>query len=122
MILNQEPAKLEVRGNMAHEMDENGLGNNRMDKEQQNACCFHSGTGFFEIHIKGHLDGSWSDWLEGLEVMLLDNGEMILCGYIRDQAALMSILNRLYGLNLTLLSVREINPKNEARKKINQEI
>jgi hypothetical protein len=69
-----------------------------------------SGThgGFFEIHVKGQLDESWSDWLEGLEVTLLENGEMILCGHIMDQAALMGILNKLYGLNLTLLSVNEI--------------
>ena len=62
---------------------------------------------FFEIHVKGHLDESWSDWLEGLAVKLLDNGEMILYGHIVDQAALMGTLNKLYGLNLTLLSVNE---------------
>ena len=66
---------------------------------------------FFEIRVKGHLDNSWSDWLEGLEVRLLDNGEMILLGQIRDQAALIGILNRLYGLNLSLLSVSEVNRK-----------
>ena len=65
-------------------------------------------NGNFEIHVKGQLDESWSDWLEGLEVKLLDNGEMILFGHIGDQAALMGILNKLYGLNLTLLSVNEI--------------
>jgi hypothetical protein len=65
--------------------------------------------GFYEIHVKGHLDESWSDWLEGLEVKLLDNGEMILSGYIVDQAALMGILNKLYRLNLNLLSVNEVN-------------
>lgn len=66
---------------------------------------------FFEIHVKGHLDESWSDWLEGLEVKLVDNGEMILLGHIGDQAALMGILNKLNGLNLTLLSVSEVNHK-----------
>lgn len=60
---------------------------------------------YFEIHVKGQLDESWSDWLEGLEVKLLENGEMILSGHIEDQAALMGVLNKLYGLNLTLLSV-----------------
>ena len=67
-----------------------------------------SQEGTFEIRLKGHLDDSWSDWLEGLQVRLLNNGEMILFGHIEDQAALMGILNRLYGLNLTLLSVNEI--------------
>ena len=68
-----------------------------------------SQEGNFEIHVKGQLDESWSDWLEGLEVKLLDNGEMILFGHIGDQAALMGILNKLYRLNLNLLSMNEIN-------------
>jgi hypothetical protein len=66
---------------------------------------------FIEIHVKGHLDESWSEWLEGMEVKLLDNGEMILIGLIRDQAALMGMLNKLYRLNLTLLSVSKVNQK-----------
>ncbi len=66
---------------------------------------------FFEIHVKGHLDDSWTDWLEDLEMKLLDNGEMILSGYIGDQAALMGTLNKLYGLNLTLLSVSKVDQK-----------
>jgi hypothetical protein len=80
-------------------------GNNNQDR-----CNLSTGSqeGNFEIHVKGHLDESWSDWLEGLEVKLLDNGEMILFGHIGDQAALMGILNKLYRLNLTLLSVNEI--------------
>jgi hypothetical protein len=64
--------------------------------------------GYFKIHVRGQLDESWSDWLEGLDVRLLENGEMILTGHIVDQAALMGTLNKLYGLNLTLLSVNEI--------------
>lgn len=67
------------------------------------------GGGFFEIRVKGHLDGKWSDWLEGLEVKLLDTGVMILSGYIVDQAALMGVLDKLNRLNLTLLSVCEVN-------------
>lgn len=66
---------------------------------------------FFEIHVKGQLDSRWSEWLEGLEVKLLDNGEMILFGPIVDQAALMGVLNKLSHLNLTLLSVNEVNRK-----------
>ena len=63
----------------------------------------------YEIRVKGQLDESWSDWLEGLEVKLLENGEMILLGHIGDQAALMGMLNKLYRLNLTLLSVDEVS-------------
>jgi hypothetical protein len=40
---------------------------------------------------------------------LSENGEMMLSGRILDQAALMGILNKLYSLNLALLSVKETN-------------
>ncbi len=36
---------------------------------------------------------------------------MILTGHIRDQAALMGVLNKLHGLNLTLLSVSEVEQR-----------
>ncbi len=62
---------------------------------------------FFEIRVRGHLDQSWSEWLEGLDVRLLDEGQMLLSGQIRDQTALMGILTKLYNLNLTLISVSE---------------
>ena len=68
-----------------------------------------SGSGIYEIRVKGQLNSGWSDWLEGLEVKLLDNGQMILYGAIVDQAALMGILNKLSRLNLALISVNEVN-------------
>ena len=72
--------------------------------------------GFFDIHVKGHLDKSWSEWLEGLEVKLLDNGEMVLSGHIVDQAALMGILTRLHNLNLTLLSMNKVDQNKRCQK------
>jgi hypothetical protein len=100
----READKLGPRGNMVNKKDQNNQAN-------QGVLSTGALGRFFEIHVKGHLDDSWSDWLEGLEVKLLDNGEMILCGYVGDQAALMGILNKLYGLNLTLLSVSEVEQK-----------
>jgi hypothetical protein len=85
--------------------------NKKNEPNKENLGTLSTGTRggcFFEIHVKGQLDESWSDWLEGLEVKLLENGEMILSGRIGDQAALMGVLNKLYGLNLSLLSVNEI--------------
>lgn len=67
-----------------------------------------TGGGFFEISVKGHLNSKWSEWLDGLEPRLLENGHMILSGYIVDQAALMGVLNKINRLNLTLLSVNVI--------------
>lgn len=78
------------------------------------AASCHAGEKIFEIHVKGQLDSCWSEWLEGLEVKLLENGEMILCGPIVDQAALLGVLNKLSRLNLTLLSLNEV--KNEKSK------
>jgi hypothetical protein len=63
------------------------------------------GGGIYQIRIRGQLDESWSEWLEGLEVKLLENGEMLLFGPIVDQPALMGVLLKLSRLNLELLSV-----------------
>ncbi len=83
---------------------------NKTDENTLNRSISTTGTqtDFYEIRVMGQLDESWSDWLEGLDVKLLDNGEMILHGHIGDQAALMGTLNKLYGLNLTLLSVSKV--------------
>jgi hypothetical protein len=104
MNIQREKDKLGARGKMTIMKE---LNNN----QYQGILPTGAHASFFEIRVKGHLDESWSDWLEGLEVTLLENGEMILSGYIGDQAALMGILNRLYGLNLTLLSVSKVNHK-----------
>ncbi len=58
----------------------------------------------YEIHIKGHLTRDWADWLENLQMCCLENGEMILCGVLADQAALLGVLNKLNCLNLCILS------------------
>ncbi len=68
-----------------------------------------SGGGNFEIRVKGHLDDTWLDWLDGLEMKRCDNGEMILTGTIVDQAALLGVLNKLNRLNLPLLSVTQVD-------------
>jgi hypothetical protein len=99
-----EIGKLKPRGNMMIKKSE-------ISKANQDGHINEAHSGLFEIQVNGHLDESWSDWLEGLEVKLLDNGEMILYGPIGDQAALMGVLNKLYRLNLTLLSVNEIKKK-----------
>ncbi len=67
--------------------------------------------GFYEIRVRGLLDHTWSHWLEDLQVKLSGNGDMFLFGYIRDQAALMGILNKLHGLNLRIVSVGEVKQR-----------
>lgn len=84
--------------------------------EVQNPLSAYSEPKYYEIHVKGHLDSKWSQYLEGLEVRLLDNGEMILFGPIVDQASLIGVLNKLGYLNLTLLSLNEVQNNNSERK------
>ena len=94
---------------MADQQDEHRVESKPMNTEDRNIPSPQPGGGVYEIRVKGHLNSQWSDWLEGLQVKLLDNGEMILIGSIVDQAALMGVLNKLYRLNLAILSVNEIN-------------
>ena len=96
---------------MADALDKTRLDSNSPNTVEKYDLPPGSGGGFFEIHVKGHLNSTWSDWLEGLDMKLLDNGEMILSGPIVDQAALMGILNKLNRLNLALLSVNEVKRK-----------
>lgn len=94
------------------------MNDNKRIKPGSSAKQIYSGGGFFEIHVKGQLDSHWSEWLEGLEVKLLENGEMVLYGPIVDQAALLGVLNKMSHLNLTLLSVNKVkgNISNEANE------
>jgi hypothetical protein len=84
------------------------MNGNQSNDKGSNAVPSKSGVIFYEIRIKGQLNSRWSEWLEGLDVKLLENGEMILFGPVVDQSALMGVLNKISYLNLTLLSVNEV--------------
>ncbi|OGO39842.1 MAG: hypothetical protein A2147_03745 [Chloroflexi bacterium RBG_16_57_8] len=58
-----------------------------------------------EIRIRGQIDKSWSDWLGGLTIAHNAAGDTVLTGSVRDQSALVGLLNRLSGLGLRLVSV-----------------
>jgi hypothetical protein len=69
---------------------------------------FRASARFYTICIAEGLDTSWSDWFDGLEITSGSAAEprTLLTGYVRDQAELFGILNKLRSLNLTLLSVQ----------------
>jgi len=60
---------------------------------------------YVSIRIKGHLDPSWQEYLEGLEIVQETDGTTRLSGRLQDQSALYGVLTMMSRLNLTLLSL-----------------
>jgi hypothetical protein len=67
----------------------------------------------YDIRIVGDLDPSWSDWFDGLTITNLDCGVAVLSGDLVDQAALHGTLNKIRNLNLSLISVTNLDPWKE---------
>jgi hypothetical protein len=61
----------------------------------------------YEIRIEGQLDPAWSEWLEGISIVPLPNGETLLAGPMADQAALHGLLNRIRDMNLKLVGIEK---------------
>ncbi len=58
-----------------------------------------------EIHVKGKLDYSWSDWFEDMQIQISPSGDTILTGNLPDKSAVYGMVSRLSGLGITLISV-----------------
>jgi hypothetical protein len=63
---------------------------------------------FYAIRVKGHLEGDWAGWFEGLTIANEESGTATLSGYLPDQAALHGVLNRIDNLGLALISVNTV--------------
>jgi hypothetical protein len=70
----------------------------------------HSQQQCYEIRLKGHLDGRWAEWFEGLTITLEDNGDTLLTGPLVDQAALHGLLKKVRDVGLSLVSVIPVEP------------
>ena len=70
-------------------------------------------TPVYQIRIQGQIDESWSDWLGGLTITPQPDGETLLAGPIPDQAALHGILDKLYAMNLSILTVVQVRTGRE---------
>lgn len=65
--------------------------------------------GIYQIRIMGNLGNEWSGWLQGMQVSSSkDGGKTTITGHITDQARLRGILNKIWDLNLILISVHRI--------------
>ena len=63
----------------------------------------------YRIRIQGNLDPRWSEWLADMSIASERNesgaSAVVLTGFLGDQAALRGVLNRLWDLNLAVISV-----------------
>ena len=68
----------------------------------------------YQIKVKGHLDSSWSQWLNDLSITHEEDGVTRLVGPLAEQAALHGLLIKIRDLGLPLLSVNCISADQEA--------
>ena len=61
----------------------------------------------YEIRVQGYLDPKWSDRLQGLGITIKEYSDRLpvttLTGRLKDQAALLGVLNTLFALKLPLI-------------------
>ncbi len=57
------------------------------------------------VEVVGHLQRDWPDWFDGMMITDLPDGNTLLVGLIADQAALRGLIDKVYALGLSLVSV-----------------
>ena len=82
-----------------------------MSSRIQSKFSFHR-PACYEIKVEGLLNKNWEEKLQGLIISSerYPNGDQIsvLKGQINDQAALSGILNTLYDMKMTIISVNTL--------------
>jgi len=72
----------------------------------------------YQITVGGRLEPDWSDCLGGLTITTKEHGAQTittLYGELIDQAALMGVLNNLYGLGFLILTVEHQSVTNKEK-------
>jgi hypothetical protein len=64
--------------------------------------------GRYQIHIKEEISDKWRDWFDEFAITQTESGETLLTGTIKDQSSLHGLLAKIRDLNLTLISVGQI--------------
>jgi len=71
--------------------------------------------GNYRIRVEGFLDKNWFERLDNVSISTAGQEDQrlvtVLTGLMRDQAELVGVVNTLYDLHLTLLSVEYIDEK-----------
>lgn len=70
----------------------------------------------YQIKVPGHVDETWSDWVEGMTITVEGEEEgppVTTLTATFDQAALQGLLRQLYSIGVPLLSVKRVEPDEE---------
>jgi hypothetical protein len=72
---------------------------------------------WYQIRVQEWIGKRWAEWFDGMRIAYdgaKDNSPTtVLIGPIVDQAALRSLLTKIWDLNLTLVSVSRVETKTE---------
>ncbi len=63
----------------------------------------------YEIKIREQIHPCWQEWFEGWIITELENGDALMQKSGVDHAELHGTLNKIRDLNLTLVSVKQID-------------
>lgn len=77
-------------------------GTTRIDRDRHE-------DGRYEIRLKGHLDGRWAAWFDGLSLSHESEGVTVIRGGVPDQAALDGLLQKVRDTGLPLVSVTQVD-------------
>ena len=71
----------------------------------------------YQIRVQGWIGERWADWFDGMTLTYKgtkgDSPITTLTGPVVDQAALRSLLTKIWDLNLTLISVTRVGTSTE---------
>ena len=72
----------------------------------------------YQIRVQGWIDKRWSIWFDEMTITPASTSDdtpvTVLTGLVPDQATLRGILNRLWDLNLQLISVTLVDADHSA--------
>lgn len=72
---------------------------------------------YYEFRVRGRLSSKSVPWFEGMRFTVdeaVNPPQTILEGYIEDQAALYGLISRIRDLGLMLLSVKQVEEKEDS--------
>jgi hypothetical protein len=74
-------------------------------------------NGVYELRVHGRLDQPYTPWFEDMTLEIDDTvspPQTIIRGRVRDPSALYGLIARVRDLNLTLLSVKRLEQKEDS--------